>query len=104
MPPNRGPLIEGDGCGSVLVVGALVAFVGVAFYNSPEYNKPGVEREGYRELAQPIFEDVNGDGVLDRITERRLENGEIEKETFYGVDLPTGRRIYIPKDQFDGEK
>ncbi len=71
---------------TVLIVGGVFGIGYIACNGIPE------GREEYRELRQPRFEDVNGDSIPDKI---------IGDETFYGVDLPNGRRIYLPKDQFD---
>ena len=74
---------------TALIVGGVGGLGYVACNGIPE------GREEYRELRQPRFEDVSGDSIPDKI---------IGDETFYGVDLPNGRRIYLPKDQFDEGK
>ena len=56
----------------------------------------------------PIYRDVNGDGVEDKIIQRRVQRPAglftmpgLEDEVLYGVDID-GRKIFLPEEQFNG--
>jgi len=65
----------------------------------------------------PTYRDVNGDGVIDKIVQRRVEVSRhleldrawgtsrvtLEDEVLFGVDID-GIRIYLTKDQFEEPK
>ena len=63
-----------------------------------------------RELAQnptpPRFEDVNGDGIQDKIIRKQVYNGmpieryTLEDEVLFGVNI-NGKIAYVPKEVYE---
>ncbi len=57
----------------------------------------------------PVYRDVNGDGVEDKIVQKNVENPgllwmnyyTLEDEVSFGVEA-NGKKLYLPKDQFEG--
>ena len=53
----------------------------------------------------PVYRDVNGDGIEDKIIQRRVYGDglkffpTLEEETLFGIDI-NGKRVYLPKEQF----
>ena len=88
MPKMHFPGSGGDFIVNVASLVGAYAVTGLTLFGAA-YCVVSCERKfgGYR------FEDVNGDGVEDKI------QGEMIR---YGVNMPDGRRIYIPKEEFDG--
>ena len=89
----------GDDIGDVISSLGLLVLIGIgglgvyAALVKPSPKDRELNNGVYKRIEQPNFRDVNGDGVEDEI------RGETVR---YGVNLPDGRRIYIPKEEFDG--
>ena len=85
-----------------LMVSTAVAGTGLQFY--------GIIR-GSRDVNQPIYRDVNGDKVDDKIVERKVEEKgffglpykDFKDETLFGIEVD-GKRLYLPKEQFEEYK
>lgn len=55
----------------------------------------------YKNLPDPVYKDLNGDGVKDMI----LTSITGKETAFYGVKSPDGKHVqYVPKDYFDFKK
>jgi len=56
----------------------------------------------------PIYRDVNGDGVDDKIVQRKVERqgflwtryDTLENDVLFGIYM-NGKKLYLPKDQFE---
>lgn len=84
--------------GICIVVAATLTGTGMQIYSSIKAHKPN----------PPVYRDVNGDGIEDKIIQREVRRSglfwttypALQEEVFYGVDI-NGKKIYLPKEQFD---
>lgn len=59
----------------------------------------------------PVYRDVNGDGVEDKIVQKNVKHPgflltsfyTLEDEVLFGVEA-NGKKLYLPKDQFEAYK
>ena len=84
------------------VFGTLIASItlcgGLQIYSSIKASSPN----------PPIYRDVNGDGVVDKIIQRKVEKqgflwtrfNTLEDEVLLGIDI-NGKRLYLSKDQIE---
>ena len=57
----------------------------------------------------PIYRDVNGDGVKDKIVQRKVRKQgflwrkyiTLEDEVWFGIEVKNGEKLYLPKDLFE---
>ncbi|MDP1696052.1 MAG: hypothetical protein Q8L29_04005 [archaeon] len=85
--------------GLVTLMTTLIATIGaLQLYSTCKASNPN----------PPIYRDVNGDGVEDKIVQKKVKNGgflwtsydTLKDEILYGVKV-NGRKLYLPKDQFE---
>jgi hypothetical protein len=59
----------------------------------------------------PVYRDVNGDGIKDKIIQKKVEKegllgtgySALEEEVLFGVEI-NGKTLYLTKDQFEEYK
>ena len=85
--------------GAILVIPVLgVVGAGLEIYSTIKASNPN----------PPIYRDVNGDRVDDKIIQKKVEKEGIlwtryytlEDEVLFGVEV-NGKKLYLPKDQFE---
>lgn len=85
--------------GAILVLPVLYAVGGgLEIYSTIKASNPN----------PPIYRDVNGDKVDDKIIQRKVEKqgifvtkyDDLEDEVLFGVEV-NGKKLYLPKDQFE---
>jgi len=87
-----------------LVFGTLIASIvtlgGLGIYSAVNSNP-----------NPPVYRDVNGDGVDDKIVQRRVSRSgflgmnhySLEEEVLFGIEIG-GKKLYLTKDQFDDSR
>lgn len=79
-------------------IASVIFVAGLQIYSTIKASSPN----------PPIYRDVNGDGVEDKIIQRKVEKqgflwsrfNTLEDEVLLGIDV-NGKRLYLSKDQFE---
>ena len=82
----------------VALVSSVVLYGALITYSKIEASK----------INPPIYRDVNGDEVDDKIIQRRVETpgfpgttcSTLEDEVLFGIEI-NGKKLYLPREQFE---